>query len=121
MTIQVLTVSVATDASGDYTTTLPSGGGVLRQVRYVVDPTSPLDAGADITLVEDTTGVNLLTMANIGASSFTRLPRKFVANPADGVESTTNVEALAVHQSLTFTVAQGGDTLVGKFYVYIEE
>ncbi len=121
MTIQVLQANVVTDGSGDFTITLPCGGGEVMQVRYVVDGSTPLATGADLTITETTTGLNVLTMANIGTSSFTRVPRKFVANPADGVESTTNIDRLAVHRSLTFTIAQGGATTIGTFYVYIQE
>lgn len=121
MTVQVLQANVLTDGSGDFTITMPCGGGEVMEVRYVVDGTSPLATGADLTLTETTTGLNVLTMANIGTSSFTRLPRKFVANPATGVESTTNIDRLAVHRSLTCTIAQGGAAKVGTFYVYIQE
>lgn len=121
MTIQLLQANIVTDASGDFTVTLPCGGGLLRQVRYVVDAISPLATGADITLTEGSTGVNLLTMANIGTSSLTRLPREFAANPADGVVSSTNVETIAVHGSITLVVAQGGAAKLGTIYVYIEE
>ena len=121
MTMQVLQANVLTDGSGDFTITLPSGGGLLRQVRYVVDGSSPLATGADLTLVETVTGVNLLTMTNIGVSSFTRLPRELEANPTDGVVGTANIGLIAVHKSLTITIAQGGAAKVGTFYVYIEE
>lgn len=121
MTIQVLTANVETDGSGDFTVTLPASNGMLKQVRYIVDGGSPLATGADITLSETGAGVGLLTMANIGTSSFTRYPRAFVANPADGVVSSTNVAEMAVHQSLTFTVAQGGASNLGVFLIYIEE
>jgi hypothetical protein len=121
MTVQVLQANVLTDGSGDFTITLPCGGGEVMQVRYVVDGSSPLATGADLTITETTTGVNVLTMANIGVSSFTRSPREFVANPADGVVSSTNVDRIAVHRSLTFTIAQGGAAAVGTFYVYIQE
>ena len=121
MTVQLLQANVVTDGGGDFTITLPSGGGVVRQVHYVVDGTSPLDTGADLTLVETNTGVNILTMANIGVSSFTRLPRELVANPADGVVGSANIGLIAVHGSLTLTIAQGGSAKVGTFYVYIEE
>lgn len=121
MTVQLLQANVLTDGGGNFIVTLPSGGGLLRQVRYIVDGVSPLDAGADITITESGTGVNLLTMANISTSSFTRLPREFAANPADGVVSTTNVDAIAVHGSITLVVAQGGAAKIGTVYVYIEE
>jgi len=121
MTIQLLQADVLTDGSGDFTITLPAGGGEVMQVRYIVDGSNPLATGADLTITETTTGVNILTMTNIGVSSFTRLPRKFVADPSSGVESTTNIDRLAVHKSLTFTIAQGGAATVGTFYVYIQE
>ena len=47
MTVQLLQADVLTDGSGDFTITLPAGGGEVMQVRYVVDGSSPLATGAD--------------------------------------------------------------------------
>lgn len=121
MTMQVLTVSIATDASGDFTITAPSSGGLLKQVRYVVDGSDPLATGADLTITDTKTGANILTMANIGVSSFTRLPREFVANPADGVVSSTNVTEIPIHNEITVTIAQGGNTKVGTVHIWVGE
>jgi hypothetical protein len=121
MTIQLLTVSITTDAGGDFTITAPSGGGLVKQVRYVVDGSSPLDTGADLTITDTKTGANILTMVNIGTSSFTRLPREFVANPADGVVSSTNVAEIPIHNEITVTVAQGGNTKLGTVHIWVEE
>lgn len=121
MTIQVLTANVTTDGSGNDSVSLPSGGGLLRQVRYVVDGSDPLATGSVLTITEDTTGVNILTFSSIGTSSFIRCPRELEANPADGVVGTANICLIAVHRNITLTIASGGAAKVGTFYVYIEE
>ena len=111
---------VTTDGSGDDTVSIQNANGLIYQVRYVVDGTSPLATGTDITLVEDDTGLNVLTMTDIGTSSFTRSPRELSANPADGVVG-ANSDLIAVHGDLTLTIAQGGASKVGTFYIYIQE
>ena len=120
MAIKLITATVTTDASGDVTASLQNATGLVYQVRYVVDGVTPLATGADITLIEDDTGLNVLTMSNIGTSSFTRSPRQLSCDPTQGTVG-TNSDLLAVSGDLTLTIAQGGNTKTGTFYVYIQE
>lgn len=119
--LQRTKISIATNGSGAFSQSVQMQSGYLKQVRYVVDGSNALDTGWDLSITEDDTGVNLLTMANAGTSSFTRLPRDFVANHADGVVSTTNVDAIAVVGDITVTIAAGGASKVGVLYLYIDQ
>jgi hypothetical protein len=120
MAIKRITATVTTDSSGDATASLQNANGLFYQVRYVVDGVSPLATGADITLIEDDTGLNVLTMANIGTSSLVRSPRLLSADSSNGTVG-TNSDLIAVAGDLTLTIAQGGDTKTGVFHVYILE
>lgn len=118
MRVTRFTVNIETDASGDFTKNINPPDGFFLQVRYVVDGSDPLDTGADLTIAEKNTGVNLLTMENIGTSSFTRMPRAFVSNAADGSASTTESEKIPTHDEVTVTIAEGGANKVGTLYLY---
>lgn len=118
MRVTRYTIDIATDASGDFTTDITPPDGFFLQARYVVDATDPLATGADLTIAEKNTGLNLLTMANIGTSSFTRLPRALVADASDGTVSTTESEKIATHDAVSVTIDEGGDTKVGTLHLY---
>ena len=120
MAIKLFTAPVTTDAAGDITASLKGATGLVYQVRYVVDGVTPLATGTNISIIEDDTGLNVLTMAAIGTSSFTRSPRELSANPANGTVG-ANSDLIAVNGDLTLTVDSGGNTKTGTFYVYIQE
>ena len=111
------TISVTTDASGDFTQNLAPVSGLLLKVRYVPAASDALATGADLTISTDL-GEDIVSHANIGTSAFTRLYRRLIAG-IDGVESTTIFDYIPVENALTLTIANGGDTLSGTFYVYI--
>jgi len=120
MAIKLFSPPVTTDASGDATASLEGATGLVYQVRYVVDGATPLATSTNISIIEDNTGLNVLTMAAIGVSSFTRSPRELSANPANGTVG-TNSDLIAVNGNLTLTVDSGGNAKTGTFYVYIQE
>jgi hypothetical protein len=117
--IKRITASVTTDGSGDASASLEAVNGLIYQIMYVPDGTSPLDTVADLTIKENTTDLNVLTMANIGTVTFTRSPRILSANSADGVVG-TNSDLIGVEGPLTLTIAQGGASKLGTFYVWFE-
>lgn len=121
---QLITVSVTTDASGDYSKVLQPRPGRLLQVRYVPDDSTPLDTGADIDLVGTTSGFIYINQDNIGTSAYSISPR--VAT--HGVDGTASLYAAGGEpvedfaylggESLTFTVANGGNVLSGTFFLW---
>lgn len=125
MTIQLVTIPVTTTAGGAFTTEL-NVSGYLVQYRYVPDGSTPLDTGADVTLVGTTTAFSYLNLANIGTSAFQKLPR-YATSDEQGVASLfaaagEPVEGLmyAGPEILTFTVAQGGASKLGTFYLWFD-
>jgi hypothetical protein len=122
--MQLVTIVALTNSSGDFTTTISGAAGWLLQYRYLPDGTAPLATGADIDLVGSTSGFVYVNQDNIGTSAFQKLPRhathdetgtaSLYAGSGEPVE-----DAMAVGgESLTFSVAQGGDTRRGTFYFW---
>ena len=118
MRIAVYTFNALTDASGDYSSDAIPIDGFLLRISYKPSG-SPLDTGADLTLVESATGLTIYTQANIGTTAYTKLPRRLIASTADGADSTTTFDLLPVNDKLTLTIANGGNALSGTFYLYI--
>lgn len=122
--VQLITVSVTTDASGDFSATITPQGGRLLQYRYVPNGSSPLDTGTDIDLVGATTGVVLVNQDDIGTSAFTKAPRQ-ATHDATGAASLYASGGEPVEgyiftggEPLSFTVANGGNALSGTFYFW---
>lgn len=111
-------ISVTTDASGDAEATTDLLNGLLLKLHYIPDASNPLDTGADLTITNELEET-LVTHANIGTSAFTRLYRQLIAAAADGAASTTLYDHIPVCEKLTLTIANGGDTLSGVFYLYL--
>jgi hypothetical protein len=124
--IKVFTVSVVTDASGDFTATTPTTSGKFVQLRYVPDGSNPLDTGADLDIVGTKSGVVLANHDNIGTSAFTRVYRQ----PTHGVDGSASLYAAAgepveapiyvAQEGISLTISNGGNALAGKFYLYLE-
>lgn len=119
-------VSVTTNASGDataYSDELATG--VVRQVRYIPDGSTPLATGADVTITGEASGVVVLNQTNIGTSAYTVTPRQATHDTAGaaslyaaGGEPVEDGVAVA-QERLKLVVAQGGDTKIGQFHIYV--
>lgn len=125
MSLQLVTIPVVTSAGGAFTTEI-NVSGFLHQLRYVPDGSTPLDTGTDVTLVGKTTAFSYLNLANIGTSAFQKLPR-FATTDEQGVASLYAAAGEPVEdrmyagpEILTFTIAQGGATKLGTFYLWFE-
>lgn len=122
--MQMFTVPVTTDAAGDFSIKLQGARGRFVQYRYVPDATNPLATGADMDLTGDVTGVVLLNHDDIGTSAFTKAARQPTSDNAGAASLYAAAgepveDYIWVHgEALTFTVANGGDTLSGTFYFW---
>jgi hypothetical protein len=122
--MKLVTVEATTDSGGDFSTTLRGVSGAFMQARYIPDATTPLDTGADLDIVGATSGVVLVNHDNIGTSAFTKCYRQ----ATHGVDGSASLYAsggepvedyIFVHgEDLTFTIANGGNTLSGVFYLW---
>lgn len=125
--MQLITVPVTTDASGDFSQQTPVLNGRLVQYRYVPDGSSPLDTGADLDIVGTTTGIVVANQDDIGTSAFTKAPRQ----ATHGVDGSASLYAstgepvedviLIVGETLTLTIANGGNAKAGTFYLWVED
>lgn len=118
--------AVTTDASGNATVfnSRPARG-LVRQIRYVPDGTSPLDTGADVTISGERSGVVVYNQSNIGTSAFEKAPRipthditgaaSLYAATGEPVEDLFAV----ADERLKLVVAQGGNAKAGVFHVWI--
>lgn len=124
--ISLITVAIATDGDGDFSTVTPEAFGRLLQYRYVVDGTSPLATGTDIDIVGTTTGFVYVNQDNIGTSSFTKAPRQPTHDSAGVASETDDTTGEPVEdymfiggESLTVTIDEGGASKVGTLYLWI--
>lgn len=124
MSVNVATVNITTDASGDAEVITSVLNGRILQVRYDPDDTSPLDTGADLDIVGNQTGIVIANHDNIGTSAFTRAYRQPI-HGADGVASLYAPSTgepvedyVFVAEALKVTIAQGGASKSGTFYIW---
>ncbi len=120
-----LTVSVTTAADGSATAySDPIDYGLLSQIRYVKDATTPFTDGVDFTITSEVTGETLWAESNVNASA-TRAPRQ-ATHGADGVAALYAAAGLAVQDKIAIVndrikivIASGGDTKIGVFHFLI--
>lgn len=118
------TVAVTTDGSGNATGYTPSTFGLVRGIRYVPDPSTPLSASATVTITENVTGLNVVTLTGIGPTARDVYPRVFTINTtgtaalyaSGGLPVLTEIP---VAGPVKIVIASGGVTTSGTFYVYI--
>jgi len=124
--IDLLTVALLTDASGDFTGFTKVVQGRVVQYRYVPDPTTPLATGADLDITGEITGVVISNQDNIGTAAFTKAPRQpthdeagaasLYAATGEGVETPIAVAG----ERLKVVITQGGNALSGTLYIWLE-
>lgn len=125
--MQLITVAITTDSSGDFSKSEPvlTSGGRLVQYRYVPAASNELDTGADLTISGATSGIVYVSQSNIGTSAFTKAPRQAV-HDTGGTASLYAAGGEPVEgyifvggEPLSIVVAQGGDTKSGTLYLWI--
>lgn len=117
-------LELTTDASGDATGFTPVVQGLVEKIEYVPDGTAPYATGVDATFTEEDSGAPILTWTNVGTTQARKYPRdpthdnigaaSLYAAAGEPVES-----RIPVTGRIKLVLAQGGDTKVGKFYVYL--
>lgn len=76
MYVERLDLTLAVDASGNATVFSASPvNGIIRQLRYVPDGSTPLATGAVVTLTGEISGVPILTITGIGTVAAMWAPR----------------------------------------------
>ena len=120
-------ISVTTNSSGAFTGYTPVSSGYVRAISYVPHGATPLDTNADIVVSGNTSSIPVLTQANIGTAARTWHPRAATHAVADGAAAlyaaggtAVNTDVPVADESVKLVVANGGDTLSGTFYVYVD-
>jgi hypothetical protein len=117
---------VVTSASGAFTGYSPVITGQIAQYRYVPS-TNNMASTADLDIVGEVTGLIIADQDNIGLSAFTKAPRGPVHDVAGVGRAYSSAAPLSVvtdiirvaNERLKLTIAQGGDTKNGKFYIWV--
>lgn len=124
MKIDLCTVAITTDAAGDAVIATPDIEGAVLQIRYVKAAANDLDANWDLTIAGTKTGLPVATIVNITAASQGWAPRQ-ATTAVDGTASLyagagEPVEApiYVGGESLTVTVADGGNVQSGTLYIW---
>lgn len=117
------TVDVVTDASGDAVAYSDEITGEVVSIRYVKDGTAPFEDTVDFTIIGEDTGQGFWTEANVTATK-TCMPRQDVHTLVGVARVYTAGEEVGERlamagERLKFTIAQGGDTKSGRFYITV--
>lgn len=119
--IQQYSASIVCDGAGAAVVYAGSSiRGYVRAVKYVK---GTLHNDTDIVLVGNTTGIAILTKANLGAGATAWFfPLAAGSKVADGAASTlTEVCPFVYMESIKCTVADGGAAGAGSIVVYVDE
>lgn len=118
--------TLTTDASGNATVySAKPVTGLVQQIRYVPDGSSPLATGADLTITGEVTGLAIVTLTNIGTVAVQWAPR-VATSDITGAASLYAAAGTAVNdrvaiagERIKVAVAQGGNTLTGTLYIWV--
>lgn len=120
----VHTIAVTTDGSGDATVYSQPTFGTIVAIRYVPNASTPLDSAASLTVTDNGTGLQALSMSSLGAGARDFWPRAFTMNTTGTVATyngTQNVlDLVPVAGAVKVVVASGGATKSGTVYVYVQ-
>lgn len=112
--LRKITKTITTNASGAATVTI--GSNLRGYIVALYYRPGTLDTGADLTVTVTGTGAPVLTKVNLGTGNSWLYPRAkpSIANDATGgLNSTPSALIPLVDDTVTFVVAQGGNTLTG--------
>jgi hypothetical protein len=114
--IESARVNIVTDAIGDATVFITHGinrklNGLLLSIRYYP---GTIEAGADLTITGETSGIPILTVTNAGTGIVVYYPRALLNEVADGAIGARGMEIIPIHnERIKVVVAQGGNATAG--------
>lgn len=115
--LEKVTATITTDASGDATVYL--GSKLRGRVHAIKYTKGTLDAGTDLVITGETTGVAILTDSPSDSAWF--YPRAFPNKVTDGDAGTVPSEDVHVlNERIKVVVAQGGNAGVGSIEAYVD-
>ena len=115
--IEEISATITTAADGSATVYLsPTYSGRVHAIKYTA---GTLDAGTDLVITGETTGVAILTDSPAASEWF--YPRAFPNQATDGAaEADATCDIYIVKERIKVVVAQGGNTLTGTITAYID-
>lgn len=118
MIFHKITAAIVTDGSGDATVYLGSKiRGMVLTIKYLP---GTIATGADLVITGETSGIPILTEANLGTSNVFRYPRAPHNAVSDGAAGTTGTELIPIiGERIKVVVDEGGATKTGSIEVYI--
>ena len=112
-----VSASITTDAAGAATVYL--GSRLRGRVHAIKYTKGTLDAGTDLVITGETTGVAILTDSPAASEWF--YPRAFPNKVTDGAAGTVPSEDVyVVNERIKVVVAQGGNVTTGTITAYID-
>ena len=116
MSLDGVTVSGTTDASGDVTFYTERITGFIHAIRYA--KTDYAD-GVDFTITAETSGETIWTDTNINASEMV-YPRRLLDDTAGADLTAVYDYVLLLDERVSIVIGSGGDTKAGAFTIYID-
>ena len=93
--------------------------GLMLQIRYIKDATTPFTDGVDFTITLEGTGETIWDEDNVNSSA-TRAPRQALHDTVGAALGATIVDKIAiVNDRIKIVLAAGGDTKSGAFHFLI--
>lgn len=109
-------ISIVTDASGDFEDTIGPFTGYLDTIKFTLGTLT--SGAADITVKATSTGETVFAVTNAAANDVVR--PKILSQDTSAADLTGEYSRfLLVNDTLTVTVAQGGDTKTGSIEVAV--
>jgi hypothetical protein len=125
--VKVLTVAITTAAGGGATGYTQPVSGLVRAIAYVPHASTPIDTNGDIVVTGNTSGIAILTKANIGLAATSWHPRAPTVAVADGAALLYAAGGTAVcdlipvaEEAIKIVVTNGDATKSGTFYVFVD-
>lgn len=115
--LQSMKTPIVTDAAGAATVYLTHGinsrpTGLLLVLLYTP---GTIDAGADLTITGETSGIPILTVTNVGSAAKFFYPRALLNEVPTGDEGISGTEIIPIlNERIKVVVAQGGNANAGS-------
>lgn len=125
--VKVLTIPITTAAGGGATGYTPPVSGLVRTIAYVPHATTPIDTNGDIVVSGNTSGMAILTKANIGLAAVQWHPRAPTVAVADGAALLYAAGGTAVtdlipiaEEAIKIVVTNGDASKSGTFHFFVD-
>ena len=118
----LLSVTASITTAADGSATVYAGKNVTGRIVAIRYAFGDIANTADFTITGETTGLEVLTYANVPAANDTFFPRVVARKHTDGSAFTENGgPPIVCNERIKVVVAQGGNAKSGTLTFYVEE